>query len=277
EITDTERSAREQIAIEWMRERIQEAGVEVDDHYEKYRLSDALMSMYKLIWDDFCSWFLEMIKPNYGDPISRKTQEESLALFEELMKMLHPFMPFLTEELYQRMDTRAAGDFICIAQQTQPKGSQAAILSEVELMKEAISSVRAFRAEKGLSPKEPIELYINTEQEALFQRFESVLIKFLNISKFEFVKEQQDGTASLRVQSHEFYIPLGSIDVEAEKAKIHKEIEYEEGFLEKVMKKLSNERFVNNAPEKVVALERKKKADAEARLETLRKSLAELG
>jgi len=277
EIVDTEQQEREKIAIKWMKERIQEAGVEVDDHFDKYRLSDALMSMYKLIWDDFCSWFLEMIKPNYGDPISRQTQEESLGIFEELMKMLHPFMPFLTEELYHGMKERAEGDFICIAQQVQTKGSEAPILQEVELIKEAITAVRAFRAEKGLSPKEAIELYINSEQEALFQRYESVLVKFLNTSKIEFAKEQVDGTASIRVQSHEFYIPLGAIDVEAEKEKIHKEIEYTEGFLKIVLKKLGNERFVNNAPEKVVATERKKQADAEAKLEVLRKSLAELG
>ncbi|MEO1417470.1 MAG: valine--tRNA ligase [Bacteroidota bacterium] len=277
EIVDTEQQEREKIAIKWMKERIQEAGVEVDDHFDKYRLSDALMSMYKLIWDDFCSWFLEMIKPNYGDPISRQTQEESLEIFEELMKMLHPFMPFLTEELYHGMKERAEGDFICIAQQVQTKGSEAPILQEVELIKEAITAVRAFRAEKGLSPKEAIELYINSEKEALFQHYESVLVKFLNTSKIEFAKEQIDGTASIRVQSHEFYIPLGAIDVEAEKEKLYKEIEYTEGFLKIVLKKLGNERFVNNAPEAVVATERKKQADAEAKLEVLRKSLAELG
>jgi valyl-tRNA synthetase len=171
---------------------------------------------------------------------------------------------------------RTAGDFICLSSYQSVATPPADLLAEMALMKEVITAVRAFRTEKGISPKEPIDLFIKTEEGELFMRQQAFLKKFLNTDRLELVSESVDGTGSLRVAAHEFYIPLGAVDVEAEREKILKEIEYNEGFLQKVSKKLANERFVANAPEQVVILERKKLSDAEAKLEVLRQSLAEL-
>lgn len=277
ESTDTPSSEADKIAIKWMKARINAVAFEIEDHFSKFRLSDALMSVYKLKWDDFCSWFLEMIKPPYGEPISKETLEAAIDLFEEAIKILHPFMPFVTEEIWHLLRDRKEDDFLML--QTMPKGNdeKPQILGDIELITESISAVRNFRTQKGLSPKESIDLYIKTDEEALFNTYEGLLSKFLNTSKIEFVKEQVEGTGSLRVRTHELFIPLGEVDVEAEKEKILKEIEYNEGFLKKILGKLSNERFVQNAPEKVVALERKKQADTEAKLKLLKESLEQLG
>ena len=277
EVVDIPATDREKLSIEWLESRIQQVGVEIEEYFEKFRLSDALMSVYKLIWDDFCSWYLEMIKPNYGDPISKAVLDKTLNLFEELLKILHPFMPFLTEELYHSLRERKEGDFICVAQLPSFEAREDAILGEVELVKEVIGAVRNFRASKQIPNKEAIELYISTSDEKVFAKYSLILEKLLNASEIDFVKEKVDGAGSIRVKNHEFFIPLSNVDVEAEKEKILKEIEYTEGFLQKVLKKLSNDRFVNNAPEKVVNLEKKKQADAEEKLELLKKSLAELG
>lgn len=277
EIAESEPLARQKLAVEWMRARINEAALEIDDHFDKYRLNDALMTVYKLKWDDFCSWYLEMIKPDYGAPISREILTATEELFEETLKLLAPFMPFISEEIYHGLRQRGEGDFICLAQQTIPESRGEAILGEIELIKETITALRAFRAEKQLPNKDAIELYIKTEMPQAFEAYFPILEKLLNTSKIEFVEEKVEGTGSLRVKAHEFFVPLGAVDVEAEREKIQKEIDYTEGFLGSVMKKLSNDRFVNNAPENVVANERKKQADAEAKLELLRKALAELG
>lgn len=277
EVSDQTPSDRDKLALEWMQQRIYQATVEIEDHFGKFRLSDALMTNYKLKWDDFCSWFLEMIKPDYGQPISKETLEKTLDLFEQTLQLLHPFMPFITEELWHGLRERGEGEFICVSRYAEPGQADEQLLKNFELIKETVTTVRAFRSEKGLSPKDPIELYISSSTPEVFQQHESLLVKLLNISKIEEASEKPDQAGSLRVGSHELYIPLTNVDLDAEREKIEKEIEYTEGFLQKVMKKLSNEKFVNNAPEQVVALEKKKEADAEAKLEVLRKSLAELG
>ncbi|MEO0898312.1 MAG: valine--tRNA ligase [Bacteroidota bacterium] len=277
ETTDKKSSKREKLALTWMEAKISEVGVEIDKYFETFKLSEAIKTIYNLIWTDFCSWFLEAIKPDYGDPIPRETLEKTNELFEKLMMILHPFMPFLTEELYHLLEEREEGDFICLAQIPAFKKSRSKSLTDFELVKEVITGVRNFRASKQISPKEPIELFIKTADKKVFEKYEPILAKLLNTSTYDFVEEKVDGAGSLRVQTHEFFIPLTGVDIEAEKEKIIKEIEYQEGFLTKVQKKLANERFVNNAPEKVVALEKKKQADAEERLEVLRNSLAELG
>ncbi|MCI4668720.1 MAG: valine--tRNA ligase [Bacteroidia bacterium] len=277
ELSEAEPSRREALAIEWLKNRVLEVGVEIEEYYDKFRLSDALRSIYKLIWDDYCSWFLEMIKPNYGDPISKKVLDSAIDIFEDLLKILHPFMPFLTEELYHEVRDREEEDFICVTQMPDFQFEAKSILQEMELIKEVISAVRNFRASKQISPKESIELYISTPEEKVFETYSEILVQLLNTSKIEFVSEKVSGAGSIRVKNHEFYIPLLNVDVEAEKDKILKEIEYTEGFLKSVMKKLSNERFVSNAPEKVVNLEKKKQSDAEEKLSLLRKSLEELG
>jgi len=277
EVADQEPTAIDKVAIEWMRERAEAVAAEIEDHFEKFRLSDALMSLYKLIWDDFCSWFLEMIKPAYGSPISKTTLNAALDVFESLLQLLHPYMPFITEDIWQNLRAREEGVFITTSQLPKAKGSEAAILVEMELIQETITAGRNFRVKKGLKQKEAISLFIKTDSAELFQRYQDILHKFLNTAEISFVDKQVEGAGSLRVRTHELYIPLENVDVEAEKAKILKEISYTEGFLSKVMKKLGNERFVSRAPEKVVALERKKQADAEAKLSLLKESLAKLG
>jgi valyl-tRNA synthetase len=193
------------------------------------------------------------------------------------MQILHPFMPFITEELWQNLRERQAGEFLCTAQLFAPSDFDQLMLAEFELIKETTTAVRAFRTEKGISPKDPIELYLNSETPELFQRYQSIFAQLINVSALHEAEQKPDQTGSLRVGTHELYIPLTNVDLDAEREKIQKEIEYQEGFLVKVKKKLSNEKFVANAPEQVVALERKKQADAEAKLETLRKGLVELG
>ncbi len=277
EVTKKPIGEREKFSIQWLESRIQEVGTEIEDHFEKFRLSDALMSIYKLIWDDFCSWYLEMIKPDYGDPISQQVLDKTLVMFEELLKILHPFMPFITEELYHGLKEREEGDFICLAQLPNFTAERPAILTEVELIKEVVGAIRNFRASKQIANKESIEVFIKSPEAQVFHPYIPILVKLLNISKVEVVSENVEGAGSVRVNTHEFFIPLTNVDVEAEKEKIVKEIEYTEGFLQKVVKKLSNERFVNNAPENVVNLEKKKQSDAEEKLELLRKSLADLG
>ncbi|RMG68757.1 MAG: valine--tRNA ligase [Bacteroidetes bacterium] len=278
EVTDAPAGPRERLALDWMQARLEQAAAEIEDHFSKFRISDALMSGYKLTWDDFCSWFLEMIKPAYGQPIARETLEGAIDQFEATLKLLHPFMPFITEEIWHGLRDRAEGDFICLA--SMPTGSDAPpdLLADIELVKETVTAVRAFRTQKGLSPKDPIDLFILTDQPDHLTPYFPLLEKFLNTGELAIVSEKVEQAASLRVGTYELYIPLdGTIDLDAERAKIQEEIAYMEGFLKQVLKKLGNERFVQNAPEQVVALERKKQADAEAKLDVLRKSLSELG
>ncbi len=270
-------SEREEAALIWMEERIREAAVEIDDHFEKFRLSDALMSVYKLIWDDFCSWFLEMVKPDYQQPLPKQTYERVVDVFEKVLALLHPFMPFLTEELWHEVRDREAGSFLCLAEMPTGERRASPVLQEMELIQESITALRGFRKDKGLSYKESIRLAINTDSPEIFQRNYSLLDRFLNLEALEIVNEATAGTGSVRVRAHEFYVPLGFVDVAAEREKIEKEIEYTQGFLAMVMKKLQNEKFVGSAPADVVGKERQKQADAEAKLEVLRKSLAELG
>ncbi|MEM7368885.1 MAG: valine--tRNA ligase [Bacteroidota bacterium] len=276
ETSDIPSSELDMLALEWMRERINAAKLEIDDHFQKFRLSDALMSVYKLKWDEYCSWFLEAIKPEYGSPISATTLQGAIELFEETMQLIHPFMPFITEEIWQGLQDRSEGAFINLTQLIPGEQKDAAILKEFSLMQDVITAVRAFRNEKGISFKESIQLYIKTEEEDLFSTYQALLKKFLLTESIEFVQEKVEQTGSLRIGTHEIFIPLASVDVEAEKEKIRKEIVYIEGFIQKTQKKLSNERFINNAPAAVVDKERKKLSDGEAKLAILQQSLQEL-
>lgn len=277
ETEDKAPSERDKIAIMWMQSRIQAAIAEIDGYFDQFHLSNAIKAIYHLKWDEFCSWFLEMVKPERGSGISSQTFEAVIDLFEQTMILLHPFMPFITEEIWQRLRERQTGEFITTTRMPSAMMVQQAILEEMALMQETISAIRAFKAQKGISNKEQLELSIKTDQQDLFERYFPILKRFLNTSSISFTSEQAEGTGSIRVKNHEFYIPMGAIDVEAEKAKIEEEIKYTQGFLQKVLNKLSNEKFVNNAPEKVVALERKKQSDAEAKLKVLEESLAQLG
>ncbi|MEL6590125.1 MAG: valine--tRNA ligase [Bacteroidota bacterium] len=277
EVADIASSERDQLAMAWMEARVNEVAAEIEDHFEKFRISDALMSVYKLKWDDFCSLFLEYIKPEYGKPIARETLEGAISLFEKNIQLIHPFMPFITEELWHGLREREEDDFICTSSLFTSQEADKSVLEEMALITEVISAVRNFRISKNLPNKEEIALFVQTDNEASFKKYESILRWMLKLSEMSFVTEKVAGAGSIRVQAHQLFIPLSAVDIDAEREKIQKEIEYTEGFLQKVLKKLANERFVANAPEKVVAMERKKQADAEAKLEVLKKSLIELG
>ena len=264
------------IALAWYKNTFQKTLVEIEDHFSKYRISDALMATYKLIWDDFCSWLLEMIKPTYGKPIDKKTLDEVINLLEDNLKILHPFMPFLTEEIWQNITKRTEKEALIISEWPVQTKFDKEFIKDFEVVKDVISGIRTIRKEKNIAFKDTIELSI-INNENLKKDYDAVISKLGNISEISYVKEQVSNALSYRVKSNEYFIPIGgAIDVEAEIEKLTEELKYNEGFLKSVEKKLSNERFVNNAPEKVVANEKQKKADAEAKIEAIKESLQNL-
>ena len=268
--------AHSKLAIEWYKSKFQKTLAEVEDHYSKYRLSDALMAMYKLIYDDFCGFFLEVVKPAYQQPIDKKTYEEVIAIFEDNLRILHPFMPFITEEIWQSISERSVEEALVIAKYPTQTSFNEELISEMDFASEVISGIRTVRKEKNIAHKDAVAIsVINNEKSS--DNLDEVIKKLVNASEINYVTEKIDG-ASFRVKSNEYFIPIAvdSIDVEEEIKKITEELNYTEGFLKSVQKKLSNERFVNNAPEQVVAVERKKEADAVAKIETLKASLASL-
>ncbi|MBG26493.1 MULTISPECIES: valine--tRNA ligase [Croceibacter] len=263
-------------AIDWYEAKFQKALVELEDHYSKYRMSDALMTTYKLIWDDFCSWFLEMIKPPYGEKIDGTTFKSAVSILENNLKVLHPFVPFISEEIWQNISDRSTDEALIISKWPEQYDVNASIIEDFNKVTEVISGIRTIRKEKNISFKDTIEVkVINTEK--LSDKYNSIIAKMGNLSSIETVNESVDGALSFRVKSNEYFIPMaGAIDVDAEIEKLKAELDYTEGFLKSVQKKLSNERFVNNAPEQVVAVEKKKQSEAEAKIETIKASLASL-
>ncbi len=265
------------IAVDWFNNRFHQALAELEDHFSKFRMSDALMTVYKLAWDDFCSWYLEMVKPPFGQPIDKATYDATIIHLENLLTLLHPFMPFITEEIWQSMAERLDGASISIVAWPKAKSADTALLADAAKAFEAVTQVRNLRNSKGLSPKEALELQVKTKEAGVYQRFEGVIRKLANISSLSFVEEKPANAVSFVNGGDELYVPLeGSIDVEKEREEIQKELEYTRGFLASVDKKLSNERFVSGAPQQVVDAERRKKADAEAKIKALEESLASL-
>jgi len=264
------------IALAWYDNKFQAAFAEIEDHFSKYRLSDALMTAYKLIWDDFCSWLLEMIKPGYQQPIDKATFEAVIEMFENNLKVLHPFMPFLTEELWHQIADRSKEEALIVSLYPESKAIDQTILKDFEIAAEVVSGIRTIRKEKNISFKDTIVFSI-LNNENISTRFDAVIKKLGNISELNYVSDKVEGALSFRVKSNECFIPMaGAIDVEAEIKKLTEELNYTEGFLKSVQKKLSNERFVNNAPEAVIISERKKESDALAKIETINVSLASL-
>ena len=264
-------------SIEWFEQRFNQSLSEINEHFDKFRISDALMATYKLVWDDFCAWYLEMIKPAYLQPIDQATYDKTLSLFEEILKLLHPFMPFITEELWHQISERSVENSLILATWPEAKAYDSKITEDAAQVFEVVSQVRNLRASKGMSPKEVLDLTIRTQNPDLYSRFESVLIKLANLSSLQF-GDKVEQAMSFVVKADECFIPMGdSIDVEAEKANLLKELDYTKGFLAGVLKKLSNERFVAGAPAQVLDMERKKQADAEAKIKALEASLAQLG
>jgi valyl-tRNA synthetase len=264
------------IAIKWYHSKFNETLADIEDHYSKYRVSDALMSTYKLVWDDFCSWLLEMVKPDYAQPISSKTYSEVISIMEDNLKILHPFVPFITEEIWQHISKRSPEDALIIASWPKTEEFDAQLIKEFNFTSQVISGVRTIRKEKNISFKEPIVLsVINSEN--ITTGFDSVIKKLGNISEVNYISEKIEGALSFRVRSNEYFVPVtGSINVEEEIAKLTDELNYNQGFLKSVQNKLKNERFIRSAPEKVVAMEKQKEADALAKIETIKASLAGL-
>ncbi|WP_299190220.1 valine--tRNA ligase [uncultured Aquimarina sp.] len=264
------------VAIEWYRSKFQKALVELEDAYAKYRISDALMITYKLVRDDFSSWLLEMIKPAYQAPIDAKTYKEVIDILEDNLKISHPFVPFISEEIWQDITKRTPEEALIVSSWPQITAVDENLIKEFEVASDVISGIRTIRKEKNISFKETIELSI-VNSENTPTTFDSVVSKLGNISSLIYVDEKVDGALSFRVKSNEYFVPVsGAVNVEDEIKKLTEELTYTEGFLKSVQKKLQNERFVNNAPEQVIANERKKEADAEAKIATLKSSLSGL-
>jgi valyl-tRNA synthetase len=265
------------LAVKWFESKLNVTLAEVQDHFEKFRISDALNSVYKLIWDDFCAQYLEMIKPAYEKPIDPVTFEATLDFFDRLMRLAHPFMPFISEEIWQNIAERGAKESICVAEFPKGGASDAALLNDFEVLFELISGIRNIRNAKNLSPKTALPLAIRTDSKSRYENLSELIVKLGYIETISFVEEDSEGT-SFRVKSDEFFINLADeIDVETERENLQKELEYTQGFLESVIKKLSNERFVANAKGDIVEKERQKQADAEAKIVTLKEALVRLG
>lgn len=264
------------VAVNWYKNKMQQTLAEIEDHFSKYRISDALMASYKLVWDDFCSWFLEMVKPGYQQPIDAKTFSEVIAIFEDNLRILHPFMPFITEDIWQQMETRNESEALIVAQWPKLENYDDATLKAFDFVAEVVSGVRTIRKEKNIPFKEALELSV-LNNENVATDLDVVIAKLVNVAGISYVTESVEGALSFRVKSNEYFIPIsGAIDVEKEIAKLEEELKYTEGFLKSVQKKLSNERFVNNAPQQVVAIEKQKEADALSKIETIKASLASL-
>jgi len=264
------------VAVEWYEAKLQQTLVEIEDNFEKYRISDALMGIYKLVWDDFCSWFLEMIKPAYQAPIDKVTFDKAIEMLESNLKLLHPFMPFLTEEIWYYTAERTPEEALIVSTWPTLKPFNVNLITEFENTMEVISGIRTIRKDKNIPFKDSIEFkVVNNDNVSHF--FDSVVSKLGNISSLEYVTEKVDGALSFRVKSNEYFIPIsGNINVEEEISKLTEELIYIQGFLKSVQAKLSNEKFVTGAPEKVLANEKQKETDALAKITTIEQSLASL-
>ena len=266
-----------QKAVEWFHAKLQHTLVEIENHFEKYRISDALMSIYKLVWDDFCSWFLEMIKPAYQQPIDAKTFASAIDALENVLRLLHPFMPFLTEEIWQYIAERDVKGALIVNHWPETQSFDPKLITDFEFASEVISGVRTIRKDKNISFRDAVDLKVLNGEDAS-QNFDSIIAKLTNVANLEYVSDKVDGALSFRVKSNEYFIPVtGNIDVAAEIEKLNEELKYTQGFLRSVQGKLSNEKFVSGAPEAVIANERKKEADALAKIATIEQSLKSLG
>ena len=269
-------SENNRLAVEWFRHKLNQALAEIESNFESYRLSESLMVAYKLFWDDFSGRYLEIVKPAYGAPIDKTTIEATRSFFEQLMLVLHPFMPFFTEEIWQALAPRKDGESIMVSPMPRAEAFDEGVLARFELMQEAVSAIRNIRKQKNLAQKEALDVKVIAD-ENYPSEFEPVLIKLANATAVEKVAEKDSTAVGFIVKTTQYFVPMGDkIDKEAEIAALTKDLEYYEGFLASVMKKLSNERFVSSAPEKVVANERAKQADAEAKITAIKEQLAAL-
>ena len=275
QVADIEQPEYAKLATEWFDSMLAKTAEEVNDLFGKYRLSEALMAVYKLFWDEFSSWYLEMVKPAYGQPIDKVTYEKTLAFFETLLKLLHPFMPFITEELWQHIYDRQLGESIMTQTLVKDMPYNEALIAQFEAVKEVISGIRTIRLQKNIAQKEALALEVTGENPVA--GFGSVIAKLCNLSGIKQVETKSEGAAAFMVGTTEYAVPLGNlINVEEELKKLEADLKYQEGFLQSVMKKLSNEKFVSKAPANVIEMERKKQADAETKIAALKESIAAL-
>ena len=280
QVADIEQPEYAKLATEWFDNLLVKVSAEMDDLFSKYRLSEALMLVYKLFWDEFSSWYLEMVKPAYGQPIDKKTYESTLHFFDVLLRQLHPFMPFITEELWQHIYDRKPGESIMVAQLETFCGRDLQTANELcnafDQLKEIISGIRNIRLQKNIVQKEVLEMLVLGENTQLMA-YAEVVKKMANLSAVTVVESKPEGAASFMVGTTEYFIPLGNlIDVEEELKKLEADLKYQEGFLQSVLKKLNNEKFVSKAPANVIEMERKKQADAETKIAALKESIAAL-
>jgi valyl-tRNA synthetase len=272
---DIEQPEHSKLAIQWFQNKLSEVVETLDSQFDSFRISEALMTVYTTVRDEFSGWLLEMVKPPYQQPIDAKTYNDVVDLFDQMLRLMHPFMPFITEEIWQLLSDRKPGESIMICQLPEVKEYDAELLATFEDVKEAISGIRKIRKEKNIAFKDTIEFAVQFGDKGYDATFNPILVKLGNLSSLNLVSEEVKGAASFRVKSTNFYIPLeGFIDVAEELAKLEEELKYTQGFLNSVMKKLSNERFVSNAPEAVVAIEKAKQADAEAKIKVLEERIA---
>lgn len=265
------------IAIKWFDARLNEALAEIERNFDDYKLSEALMNVYKLVWDDFCSWYLEMIKPAYQKPIDEKTLEVTIGFFERLVKIMHPFMPFITEQIWHTLSERVEGESIMVSPMPCSSISDKEVLKNFETASQVIQEIRNIRKNKNIAQRDGIELFVIKDKQNYSHQFDEIIAKLCNVCSINFVIEKPESALGFIIQSDEYFIPMGDkIDIEAEKASLFKELEYTEGFLASVMKKLVNERFMTNAKPEVIEIEQKKRADAESKIELLKTRIQSL-
>jgi valyl-tRNA synthetase len=282
EVAAEKQTEANKTAANWFDARFNEQLEIINDLYSKYRISEALMTTYKLVWDDFCAWYLEMIKPEFVDgkslPIDKQTYDTTIIFFEKILKLLHPFMPFITEEIWSLIKQRTEKDCIIVADWPLVQKTDSVIISRVELLKEVVANIRNLRQQKNISPKEKLEIFqFETENINKICDLDPIIIKLCNLSGYKYTAKKIDGAYSFLVKTIECFVPLqGALNIDDEKIRIGKEIEYNKGFLQSVQKKLANEKFVQNAKPEILALERKKEADAQAKIKTLEEQLSAL-
>jgi valyl-tRNA synthetase len=275
--TDLAQPKSAELAINWFENKCNEAILFIEQQYDKFRISDVLMATYKLVWDDFCSWYLEIVKPGYQQPIDAKTKESTIVFFETILKLMHPFTPFVTEELWHLLRKRAEGDDIIIADFPTASTFDKKVIADFQLTFDIISQIRNIRKQQNIAQK--IKMDLNIKKNELHPSdLDAVIIKMGNLSSLQYVDEKVPNSYSFLINNTEYFVPFGdNVDVASEREKLQEELIYTKGFLQSVQKKLSNERFVNNAPEQVVAVEKKKAADAMEKISILESKLADLG
>lgn len=276
ETKDLEQPASSAIAVEWFESKLNESLKQINDYFDRFKISDALMAIYKLVWDDFCSWYLELIKPGYQQPIDQKTLDQTIHFFEQLLKMLQPYTPFVAEELWHLMRERAHGEDIIVASWPEVATADEAVLSSFKKATEVITQIRNVRKQNNIANKVKLEMFVKVNGK-IDQQMDAVISKMGNLSVLEYTKEKVANSNSFLVDSNEYFIPFGdAIDVDAEKEKLNEELNYTKGFLKSVQKKLQNEKFMAGAPEKVVSMEKKKESDALSKIAVLEEKLAGL-